>query len=138
MNCQNLVTLFPYIAIWWINWKVPEGSTINSENSSATRESSRVIILKSRLNPARARYVTFLIVRPMYPMTDDSWCAHAFSNLEAAIQWQRPSVILNIYMKTKLQKYEGCTHFCDTLYHIMPRLYHPSLPAGLLEYIWSP
>ena len=50
LNCQNLATWFPYIAIWWINSKVPEGSMITSENSSATRESSRVIILKSRLN----------------------------------------------------------------------------------------
>ena len=36
--------------LWWINSKVPEGSIITNENSSATRESSRVIILKSRLN----------------------------------------------------------------------------------------
>ena len=36
--------------IWWINSTVPEGSMITSENSSATRESSRGIILKSRLN----------------------------------------------------------------------------------------
>ena len=50
LNCQNLVTWFPYIAIWWINSKVPKGSMITSENSSATRESSHVIILKSRLD----------------------------------------------------------------------------------------
>ena len=50
LNCQNLVNWFPYIAIWWINSKAPEGSMITSENSSAARESSRVIILKSRLN----------------------------------------------------------------------------------------
>ena len=50
LNCQNLVTWFPYIAIWWINSKVPEGSMITSENSSVARESSRVIILKSHLN----------------------------------------------------------------------------------------
>ena len=37
--------LISYIAIWWINSKVPEGSMITSENNS-----SRVIILKSRLN----------------------------------------------------------------------------------------
>ena len=49
-TCQNLATWFPYIAIWWINSKVPEGSMITRENSSATRESSRVIILKSSLN----------------------------------------------------------------------------------------
>ena len=50
LNCQNLVTWFPYIAIWWINSKVLEGSMITSENSSATRESSCVIISKSCLN----------------------------------------------------------------------------------------
>ena len=49
-NCQNLATRFPYIAIWWINSLVPEGSMITSENNSVARESSRVIILKSRLN----------------------------------------------------------------------------------------
>ena len=49
-NCQNLITWFPYIVIWWINSKVPEGSMITSENSSVARESSHVIILKSRLN----------------------------------------------------------------------------------------
>ena len=39
----------------------------------------------------------FLIVRPLYPMTDDSWCARMFFNLEnAAIYWQHPSVILHI------------------------------------------
>ena len=31
LNCQNLATWFPYIAIWWINSKVPEGSMITSE-----------------------------------------------------------------------------------------------------------
>ena len=41
---------FPYIVIWWINSKVPEGSMMTSENSSVARESSRVIILKSRLD----------------------------------------------------------------------------------------
>ena len=50
LNCQNLVTWIPYIAIWWINSKIPEGSMITSENSSVARESSRVIILKSCLN----------------------------------------------------------------------------------------
>ena len=50
LNCQNLVTWFPYIAIWWINLKVPKDSIITSENSSVARESSRVIILKSCLN----------------------------------------------------------------------------------------
>ena len=50
LNCQNLVTWFPYIAIWWINSKVPEGSMITSKNSGIARESSHVIILKSRLN----------------------------------------------------------------------------------------
>ena len=91
-----------------------EGSMITCENIIATRESSHVIILKSRLkstghSAARARFWTFLIVRPMYPMTDDSWCARTFSNFEpATIQWRRPSVILqkngltktrNVHMK---------------------------------------
>ena len=42
--------LISYIEIWWINSKVPEGSMITSENNSVARESSCVIILKSRLN----------------------------------------------------------------------------------------
>ena len=50
LNCQNLVTWFPYRAIWLINSKVPEGSMITRENSSVARESLRVIILKSLLN----------------------------------------------------------------------------------------
>ena len=50
LNCQNLATWFPCIAIWWINSKVPESSMITSENSSPTRESPRTIILKSHLN----------------------------------------------------------------------------------------
>ena len=50
LNSQNLATWFPYIAIWWINSKVPESSMITSENSSIARESSRGIILKSRLD----------------------------------------------------------------------------------------
>ena len=50
LNCQNLATWYPYIAIWWINSNVPEGSMITIEKSNATHESSRVIISKSRLN----------------------------------------------------------------------------------------
>ena len=50
LNCQNLATWFSYIAIWWINSKVPEGSMITSEDSGVACGSSRVIILKSRLN----------------------------------------------------------------------------------------
>ena len=50
LNCQNLATWFPYIAIWWINSKVLKGLMITSENSSVTCESSHVIILKSPLN----------------------------------------------------------------------------------------
>ena len=45
--CWTFVTWFPYIAIWWINSKVPECSMITS---SVARESSRKIILKSCLN----------------------------------------------------------------------------------------
>ena len=47
LNCQNLATWFLYIAIWWINSKIPKGSMITRENSSVARESSRVITLKS-------------------------------------------------------------------------------------------
>ena len=50
LNSQNLATWFSYIAIWWINSKVSEGLMITSENSSAARESSSMIILTSRLN----------------------------------------------------------------------------------------
>ena len=30
LNCQNLATWFSYVAIWWINSKVPEGLMITS------------------------------------------------------------------------------------------------------------
>ena len=77
-----------------------EGSMSTSENSSVARESSRVIILKSRLNSTGHSACTSEVRdifdrQPMYPMADDSWCARAFSNPETvAIQWRRPSVIL--------------------------------------------
>ena len=89
-----------YIAIWWINSKVPEGSMITSGTVMqhmkvhAWLYQNHAWTLQVTL-PARARFVTFLIVRPMYLMTDDSLCAQTFSNLEtAAIQWWRPSLIL--------------------------------------------
>ena len=68
-------------------------------NSCATRESSRVIILKSRLNStchsACTSEVRNIFDRQTY-VPNDSWCARTFSNLEtAAIQWRRPSVILH-------------------------------------------
>ena len=58
-------------------------------NSSATRESSRVIILKSRLNStghsACTSEVRDIFDRQTYvPMTDDSWCAWMFFNLDTA------------------------------------------------------
>ena len=47
LNCQNLVTWFPYIAIWWIN---PKARWSPVKTVVAAWESSCVIILKSRLN----------------------------------------------------------------------------------------
>ena len=47
LNCQNLATWFPYIAIWWINSRVRWSPVKTVE---AARESSRIIIVKSRLN----------------------------------------------------------------------------------------
>ena len=53
---RNLIS---YIAIWWINSKVLEGSMITSENRiQSNGESSRVIILKSRLNSTGHSYST--------------------------------------------------------------------------------
>ena len=58
-------------------------------NSSAARESSRLIILKSHLNSTGHSACTSEV--------HDSWCARMFSNIEtAAIQWRRPSVIWHI------------------------------------------
>ena len=77
-----------------------EGSIITNENNSAAHESSRVIILKSRFDStghsASTSEVRDIFDRQtMNPMIDDSWCARAFSNLEAAAtQGQRLSVIL--------------------------------------------
>ena len=50
LELPKSLCLISYIAIWWINSKVPEGSMNTSENNSVARESSRVILLKSRLN----------------------------------------------------------------------------------------
>ena len=81
-----------------------EGSKITSENSCVARESSSAIILRSRLKStghsactSEVRDIFFIFIfRPMYPMTDDSWCVRAFSNLDnTAIQWRRRSVILH-------------------------------------------
>ena len=89
LNCRNLVTWFSYIAVWRINSKVTEGSMIPSGTVvqhvkvHAWLYQNYAWTLQVTL-PARARFVTFLIVRPMYPMTDDSWCARMFFNLETA------------------------------------------------------
>ena len=92
--------LISYKAIWWINSKVPEGSIITSKNNSVARESSRVSILKSRLNStshsACTSEVRDIFVRQTH-VPNDRWCARAFFNLDtAAIQWRRPSVILQL------------------------------------------
>ena len=50
LNSPKSLYMISYIAIWWINSKVPEGSMNTSENNCVARESSRVIILKSRLS----------------------------------------------------------------------------------------
>ena len=83
-----------------------------SENNSVARERSRVIILKSRLNSTgHSAYmhevpVTFLIVRPVYPMIDDSLCTRAFSKLEVATtQRQHPSVILHSHLTKNAIKF---------------------------------
>ena len=54
----------------------------------------------------------FSIVRLLYPMTDDSWCARLFFNLaNAAIKWRRPSVILQfVVSEFELQSF-SCIHF---------------------------
>ena len=78
LNSQNLATWFSYITIWWKQFKGSRRFDAHQWNSCATHESSQVTL------PARARFVTFLIVRPLYPMTDDSWCARMFFNLETA------------------------------------------------------
>ena len=50
LNCPKSRYLISYIAIWWINSKVPEGSMNTSQINSVARESSCVIILKSGSN----------------------------------------------------------------------------------------
>ena len=79
-----------------------EVSMISSENSGATRESSRMIILKSRLNStghsACTSEVHDIFGRQTY-VPSDWWqlMCSIFSSLEpAGIQWRRPSVILHI------------------------------------------
>ena len=68
--------LISYIAIWWINLKVPEGSMITSENNSVTRESSYMIVLKSRLNSTgHSSYTSevheypFIAITPKFTLT---------------------------------------------------------------------
>ena len=78
--------LFSYIGIWWINSKVPEGSMNTSENNSVVRESSRVIILKSRLNSTGHSACTHE-VRDIF-----QWLMTA--DVLARSQRQRPFVIL--------------------------------------------
>ena len=48
LNCQNLATWFSFIAIWWNQFEGSWMFDAHQWNSSATRESSRAIILKSR------------------------------------------------------------------------------------------
>ena len=69
-------------------------------NSSATRESSRVIILKSRLNStgdsACTNEVRDIFDHQTYVPNDWWQLMCTFSNLETpAIQWRRPSVMLH-------------------------------------------
>ena len=90
LNCQNLATWFSYITIWWNQFEGSWRFDAHQWNGSATHESSRAIILKSRFFSTGHSACTsevrdiFLIVRPLYPMTDDSWCARMFFNLENA------------------------------------------------------
>ena len=79
--------LISYVAIWWINSKVPEGSMNTSENNRVARESSRVIILKSRLNSTGHSACT-REVRDVF-----QWLMTA--NVLLRSQRQRPSVILH-------------------------------------------
>ena len=89
LNCQNLATWFSCIAICWINSKVPEGSMLTSETVVQHVKvhtwlyQNHAWTLQVTL-PVRARFVTFLIVIPLYSMTDVSWCARMFFNLKTA------------------------------------------------------
>ena len=90
--------LISYIAIWWINSKVPIGLIITSENNSVARESSRVILLNSRLNSTGHSACTSEVrdIFDRQTRVSNDWCARSFSNLEAAeTQRQRTSVILH-------------------------------------------
>ena len=49
LNCQNLATWFSYIVIWWNQFEGFWRFDAHQWNSSATCESSRVIIIKSRV-----------------------------------------------------------------------------------------
>ena len=79
--------LISYIEILWINSKVPEGSVITSENKSVTRESSRMIILKSCLNSTGHSAHT----HEVYDIFQ--WLMTA--NVLVGSQQQRPFVILH-------------------------------------------
>ena len=48
LNCQNLAAWFSYKTIWWNQFEGSWRFDAHQWNSSATRESSRTIILKSR------------------------------------------------------------------------------------------
>ena len=48
LNCLNLATWFSYLAIWWNQFEGSWMFDAHQRNSSAIRQSSRAIILKSR------------------------------------------------------------------------------------------
>ena len=87
LNSQNLATWFSCIAIWWINLKVPESSMLTSGTVVQHMKVQAWLYKNYTWTlqvtwPARVRFVTFLIIRLLYLMTDDSWCARMFFNLE--------------------------------------------------------
>ena len=102
--------LISYIAIWWINSKVPEGSMITSENISVVRESSRMIILKSRLNytghSAFTSEVRDIFDRQTH-VPNDRWllmCSRVLQLWDCRNSMTAPVLNLQFYLKNKQNK----------------------------------
>ena len=112
--------LISYIAIWWINSKVPEGSMITNENNSVTCESSRVITLKSHLNStghsASTSEVRDIFDRQTY-VPNDWWelmCSHVLQPWDCCNSMTAP--VPNI----TLREWRKC---CTSVCYYNPMMY---------------
>ena len=116
LNCSNLATCFSLNSYLMDQSEV---SMITSENSSATRESSRVIILKSRLNStshfACTSEIHDIFDRQTY-VPNDWWqlmCSNVFQHWDRRNSMTAPVRNITIFSTNFLEKiYYCCTISC--------------------------